>query len=111
MAISNKVCRIFSLLLSGVLLASCGSEPKDISHIGEIDGQKIYQKYCTVCHGSKGDLGVSDAADLTVSVKTRDEKIYIVTNGSESGKMTSYKGILAEREVEAIVDYIETLKK
>jgi hypothetical protein len=59
----------------------------------------------------KGDLGVGGALDLSITKKTFEEKLYIITNGSESGKMTPFKGVLTEKEISAVTAHIETLKK
>lgn len=109
MAIYNTYSWII-LILGLVFFSSC-EEKKTLKEPNQkIDGKVIYEQNCKVCHGSKGDLGVGDAADLSKSEKTFAEKIYIITNGSESGKMTSFKRVLIEEEIDAVAKFIETLK-
>ena len=101
------------IILIGIFftLTSCAEQEPVINENGELNGSAIYKQNCKVCHGGNGDLGVGDAADLSKSEKTIEEKLYIITNGSESGKMTSFKGVLTEKEISAVTSHIETLKK
>jgi mono/diheme cytochrome c family protein len=101
------------IILIGIFftLTSCTEQEPVINENGEPNGSAIYKQNCKVCHGGKGDLGVGDAADLSRSEKTFEEKLYIITNGSDSGKMTSFKGVLTEKEISAVIAHIETLKK
>lgn len=99
------------LTVIAVALTSCGEPESVVNEDGEPNGKALYNQNCKVCHGGKGDLGVGDAADLSKSGKTFEEKLYIITNGSESGKMTPFKGVLTEKEISAVTTHIETLKK
>jgi mono/diheme cytochrome c family protein len=92
-------------------LGSCSEQEVVINDTGAPNGKAIYKQNCKVCHGGAGDLGVGDAADLSTTKKTFEEKLYIITNGSENGKMTSYKGVLTEKEIAAVTAHIETLIK
>jgi mono/diheme cytochrome c family protein len=100
-------------ILIGIVFtfSSCTEQEKVINENGEPNGSAIYKQNCKVCHGGKGDLGVGEAADLSRSTKTFEEKLYLITNGSESGKMTSFKGVLTEKEISAVTAHIETLIK
>jgi len=95
--------------LSLFALNAC-TEPNDHTAQAPV-GKEMYAQYCASCHGNNGDLGISDAADLTVSRTSLDEKIYTISNGSENGKMTPYKGLLSEKDIDAVAHYVETLKK
>ena len=101
------------IILIGIVftLTSCTEQEPVMNENEEPNGKAIYKQHCKVCHGGKGDLGVGDAADLSMSGKTTEEKLYIITNGSESGKMTAFKGVLTEKEISAVTTHIETLKK
>ena len=110
MAIYNRRSR-FILVCTLFVLVSCKEQETPITENGEPNGKAIYSKNCKVCHGGQGDLGIGGAADLSTSEKTVEEKLYIITNGSENGMMTSYKGTLTEKEISAVTNYIETLKK
>jgi mono/diheme cytochrome c family protein len=101
------------IILIGIVftLASCTEQETVINESGSPNGSAIYKQNCKVCHGGKGDLGVGEAADLSRSTKTFEEKLYLITNGSESGKMTAFKGVLTEKEISAVTAHIETLIK
>ena len=83
--------------------AKSGSEKK-----ATVDGQTIYKKYCILCHGADGKLGLNGAKDLTASILSEPERIVIVTNGKNT--MTPFKGVLTEEEIKAVVAYTLTLK-
>jgi len=73
----------------------------------ELPGQAVYQKNCKICHGSKGDLGLSGAANLRKSTLTPDEKIGVITFGRNG--MAPHKDILTAEEIDQVAAYIETL--
>jgi len=110
MAIYNRGSWIILTTILFVL-TSCGEQEPVVNENGEPNGMAIYNQNCKVCHGGKGDLGVGDAADLSISEKTFEDKLYLITNGSESGKMTPFKSVLTEKEINAVTTHIETLKK
>lgn len=110
MAIYDSRSRII-LIITAFLFTTCGENTAPTSVDGEPNGKAIYNQNCKVCHGGNGSLGIGGAADLSISQKSFEEKLYIITNGSESGKMTSFKRVLIEKEIDAVTKYIETLKK
>jgi mono/diheme cytochrome c family protein len=71
-------------------------------------GTDVYTKMCQQCHGVDGKAGLSGAKDLTISMLSRDEKVMIITHGKNA--MSSYEKSLSAEQIEAVVDYIETLK-
>ena len=73
------------------------------------DGKKIFQKNCVQCHGVYGNSEINGAKNLQISELTREERIHIVTNGK--GVMTPYKDVLKPAQIEAVVDYTQTLKQ
>lgn len=79
--------------------------------------EKLYQDYCSVCHGDKGDgrsrarQGLvpppKDFTDPKVSQSlTRDRMIDSVLNGRPGTAMAAWKTRLNQEQVEAIVDYV-----
>jgi len=73
------------------------------------DGAKIYKSYCVTCHGLYGDMGASGAHDLTASTLSKEERIQVITNGR--GLMTAFESLLNEEKIEAVAEYVETLRK
>ena len=45
-------------------------------------GEEVYVKHCKLCHGSSGDLGLSGAANLKISVLNNAEIMTVVSDGS-----------------------------
>lgn len=74
-----------------------------------VSGKKLYSRNCTACHGDDGKLGYSDAKDLSVSTLSDDELLDIIVNGKNG--MMPYKSILTtEKEREAVVKYVKSLR-
>lgn len=71
-------------------------------------GKQLYTAACVNCHGENGDLGKSGAKNLKTSTLTEQEKSMIVKKGK--GVMPSYSS-LSDIQVQAIVKYVNTLKK
>lgn len=74
-----------------------------------VSGEEIYSINCALCHGVDGAAGISGAKDLTASKLSKQEQIDIITNGK--GNMTAYSSLLNNAQIEAVANYIETLKK
>lgn len=71
------------------------------------EGQKLFKKYCVLCHGIDGKRGTNGANDLTVSKLTFDQKVAVVKNGQ--GVMTPFD-FLGDEKIKLVVEYLETLK-
>lgn len=74
-----------------------------------MDGKTIYQRECVLCHGEAGDKGVAGSANLTQSILSLDERVYVITNGR--GIMQPFKSKLTPGEIEAVARYTQELKK
>ncbi len=72
-----------------------------------IDGEAIYKKYCVICHGVDGKLGLNGSKDLTVSKVTEAERVVQITKGKNT--MTPFEGILSTEEIKAVAAYSMTL--
>ena len=72
-------------------------------------GADVVRRYCVLCHGADGKLGLNGAKDLTASQLTREQRIDIITNGKKT--MTPFGEILTPEEIQAVADYTLTLKK
>ncbi len=86
------------------------------------EARQLYERTCAMCHGpgGKGDGPTSQSlqpkpADLTVVVKGKSDAYLtmLVTEGGPSvGKsplMPSYKGILDEKQVQSVIQYVKGL--
>ncbi len=126
---------LIPFLLFGVMLFS-GTEGYGVEKKVDI-GKRLYDTYCAVCHGTKGDgkgIGGSllwlekngqllnvQARDFTVGVfkfrstptgclPTDDDIMHIITNGIPKSFMSSFKH-LSQQEREALVEYIKTFSR
>ncbi len=79
------------------------------SDLSDIDAKGLFKKQCAICHGFKGNLMISGAKDLTKSKISLAESVAQVYFGK--GTMTPFKGILSDKEIVAIAQYTETLRK
>lgn len=70
-------------------------------------GKEIYIKLCVDCHGDDGKKGLYKAPDLTASVLSEAEQKSRILEGK--GIMRGYDAELNEAQVQAVLDYINTL--
>lgn len=97
-----------------LICTSCGN-PDQASTAGSPSaapmepGAVIYKQYCSACHGPDGKLGFSDAADLSASTLSMEERIAVITHGRKA--MIAYEDILSKQEIELVAEYIATLTK
>jgi mono/diheme cytochrome c family protein len=111
---------IFFVLIAATVIA-CGSSTDDKSSASsrasakatpvasKPDGEKIYKTYCVTCHGTKGNMGASGAANLQESQLALEERITVITNGRNT--MTAFKSLLNEEKIKAVAEYTLKLKK
>ncbi|WP_455376737.1 c-type cytochrome [Kaarinaea lacus] len=83
------------------------------------EGEKIYSKHCSVCHGDKGTTAIWARSGLqpmprdftTAEARTeltKDRMIASVTNGRPGTAMMPHKDKLSKKEIEQVVNYIRT---
>ena len=70
-------------------------------------GKTVYEAKCSNCHGPEGNAGVAGAKDLTVTTMSKDEIKAITRNGK--GMMAPVE--LTDEQLDAVADYVQTLKK
>src|SRR5687767_14195139 len=99
---------ILFCFLAILIIACAGKENNTGEDTKTIDGAQIYKKYCVLCHGAEGNLGVNGSKDIRVSELTRDERLELIRHGKNT--MTPFAGILSEEEIKAVAEYTMTLK-
>ncbi|AEE50170.1 c-type cytochrome [Haliscomenobacter hydrossis] len=97
----------FGSLLATILLFS-NMTVEDVQPKKE-DGEKIFKQYCVTCHGLRGDMGVSGAANLIESKLKVEERIKVITNGRNN--MASFKALLNKDKIKAVAQYTMSLTK
>ncbi len=80
-------------------------KPRDLSARNIFN---LYKNNCVVCHGMDGSLGLGGAGNLTLSKLPKKNVVEIITNGK--GKMTPYKDLLSENEIDMIADFVMALR-
>lgn len=113
--------KLLPLLLIALITIACGGgeevpseAPGDVpavAEVKEIDVKKIWKIRCIACHGLYGDMGTNGAANLQEVTASLEDRIKIITNGSENGVMTAFGEILDEEEIEAMAKYTMTFNK
>ena len=99
---------IMILFLFAMIFACAENGGKKSESPKAADGAQLYKKYCVLCHGAEGNLGINGSKDIRVSLLTRGERIELIKNGKNA--MTPFSGILSEEEIAAIADYTMTMK-
>ena len=103
-------------LAAGSLL-SVPANAADSKDSASARGRALFDTYCVLCHGTggKGDgraasLQKVRPADLTVSSRSDDYKVQIITNGGASMKrsqsMPPWKTVLSQQQIADVVVYL-----
>lgn len=71
--------------------------------------QEIYKMKCSLCHGDKGDKGMTGAFDLTKSTLSDAEIIDVISNGRKT--MAPYKRELTPEQIKELATYLKTFRK
>jgi len=97
-------------------------------HVSILAGRDIYNTFCSVCHGAKGD-GQGPAAKNLVGVRPRDftSKDFIVEGREEEVRRTIFEGAakayhgspympewktaLSQQQILDVVEYLKSFKK
>lgn len=90
-----------------MLIIACNQNKQD-STSAAVDGQAIYKKYCILCHGADGKLGINGAKDITVSTLTEAERSLLIKTGKNT--MTPFEGVLTPEEIQAVAAFSMTIK-
>jgi mono/diheme cytochrome c family protein len=99
---------VFIILLSAILF-SCNNQENHSSQGEFSEGKEYYLKLCASCHGKKGNLKLSKAADLSVSLITKEEIFEIIKSGK--GTMPSFSRFLNEDQMYKVAEYCLALRK
>lgn len=101
-------------------LSSATANAADRDDAASERGQKLFETYCVLCHGSagKGDgraatLQKVRPSDLTASSRSDDYKAQIISNGGaalkRSESMPPWKSVLSGEQIADVVVYLRSL--
>lgn len=108
MAMSKVLPVLFAVMAMAVACGSGDAPASTAAPTVEVDGPRIFNTQCSMCHGRKGDRTLSGAKLLNKSTLTKAEMSAIVTYGK--GGMMAYKDRLTAAEIQAVVDHAYTLR-
>ena len=80
------------------------TDPSAASYDISQHGKEVFSNYCVSCHGEDGKKGLGGAANLSVTLLDNISMTEIIKNGK--GAMASYKSVLNEQEIKAVVAYL-----
>jgi len=80
----------------------------DKSKIEAVDAKKSYKKYCTTCHGFKGNMKMNGATDLTKLKSSLERRVAQIYFGK--GTMTPFKDVMEDAEIIAVAKYVASLR-
>lgn len=80
----------------------------DKKEVKAVDARKKFKNACAICHGTKGNMEINGAKNLTKSKISLEEAVAQVYHGK--GLMTPFKGILTDVEIVAVSRYVETFR-
>ena len=100
--------RPLAFVLCAALLACGSATVDDAGAPTPTEGEMVFNANCAMCHGRKGDLGMSGAKNLVTSILERKDVISMVTNGK--GAMMPYGTTLTKKQIEAVADHVITLR-
>lgn len=109
------VLKIAPILIGLWLLSGCsetGSPESKTSNeeVSPPDGEMLFLNNCAACHGTDGKLGTSGAFDLTQTKLGTEEIKQIIIKGRNGMPPFEYL-IKDDSEIDAVVEYTESLKK
>lgn len=101
------VLRLILIPALFVVLMACSGDAGNSAQA--LDPAALYGKKCSLCHGNDGKLQLAGATDLSTSTLSLEEAMNIISNGK--GNMTPFKDMLSETEIQALAEYILTLRQ
>lgn len=100
---------LFPLFIAIGTLSSCGGSDEKASETASgPNGKALYQNNCVLCHGVSGGLGASGSKDLRETTLSQKGVVEIIRNGK--GQMNAFSSLLSPEEINAIANYVGTLK-
>jgi len=107
-------------VITGASLPGAAAGAADRGDAASARGRELFQTYCVLCHGStgKGDgraaaLQKVRPSDLTVSSRSDDYKLQIISDGGVAVKrsegMPPWKSVLSREQMADVVVYLRAM--
>lgn len=110
MTTSNRIARAVRLVQFLVYPALLVMLPQSVSAAGLNSGQQLYMAHCAGCHGMNGISVIPQAKDFSKAkllAQPDQDLIDIIRTGRNM--MPSYLGIISDREIIDVINYLRTL--
>ncbi|MEZ4776997.1 MAG: SirB2 family protein [Bacteroidia bacterium] len=85
------------------------TDPSATGYDAIAHGKALFERNCIVCHGAAGNMQGSGAKDLTISELDATAMKTLVLKGKNA--MPAYEKFYSAPEIDAVVQYVRTLKK
>lgn len=103
----------------GLVAAGPAASSQPESNPEAVKGRAIYERHCIGCHGSQGRAGgygffsssVTDLSGAATKQKSDADLREVLREGRPHPAMGSWKSILSQEEIDAVVAYIRTFKE
>lgn len=92
------------MIMAAVVLLAFTTHEKTATQ----SGKTIFSTNCVRCHGADGTKGKWGAKNLKQSKLTDPALVNIISKGK--GFMPSWKNTLTQDEIEAVAEYVKTLR-
>lgn len=110
---SNKILAsiAFLLIVAAYGLAEMSKKRSAVpgNENASMDGKTIYTANCVKCHGDDGKAGIMGAADLSETTLDKVAIHSIIKDGK--GQMAGFSGTLTDAQIDAVIAYVNSLKK
>jgi cytochrome c oxidase cbb3-type subunit 3 len=114
----NPLSASLAAVIASLSLSAPASADSDDT--ASVRGRALFETYCVLCHGAggKGDgraasLQKVRPSDLTVSSRSDDYKLQIISNGgaamSRSDGMPPWKTVLTRQQMTDVVAYLRVM--
>lgn len=84
-------------------------EPTETSQDPLTNGRRLFMDNCSICHGSDGMAGISNAANLRTSKLDTAAVIQTITDGRAT--MPAFKSQLSKEQIEELAAFVHSLRK
>ena len=105
----NRTVKASRSLLFMICFVLSAALPQRVFAAGMV-GRQLYMIHCAGCHGMNGVSVIPQAKDFSrVKLITQPDQVLIDTIRSGRNMMPAYLGILSDREIRDVINYLRTM--